>query len=1134
MGRLSLALLGTPEVRHDGRLLSFRTRKSVALLLYLAAEGGLHSREKITALLWPESDDERGRGSLRSALNFLRGELRDDGDAASHLVVGRDLLGFAFDSDYDLDVHHLKAAFALARAPAMPRDLVSKLRGAAERYRGDFLEGFSLIDSAAFDDWASAQRETWHRRADAVFDRLSQELFDGGESVAAREITARWVVFDPLNETAHRRLMQLHLAAGDRAAGLRAYEACCIVLDRELNAEPGPETEVLAERIRSGERANDVSDATTPSTSRPSAPLQDEAPLVGRMAEHAQLVAAYRASRRGKTQAVVIDGEPGMGKSRLVTEFLRWAVAQGAKVLHARAYETGGRLPYQPLVEALRGRVGQADVQMLPDVWLAELTRLLPELREYRPTLSDPPALGETDARSRLLEALARLGHGLAQRATMVLFVDDLQWADTASLDSLQYACRRWAAEETRLLFIASVRSDDLSATPALAEWMTVLGRGIPLSTLSLGPLTAEDTWRLAEAMGRMDGAFAQWLFHETGGHPLFVIETLKSLVEGPADSNGLYAQAAPYPSTTAPGVQRVIHDRLARLSPTAREALAAGAVLGDGFDFERVCRVAGLGEDPALRAVDELLARHVLRESRGGYVFGHDKIREVAYAEAGDARRRLHHRRALDVLEARRSASGELAHHALAAGLVERALPLSIAAGDEAMRLFAARDAARHYEQARALADGGTGRLGDGGIVPPSELSHLYLQLGRAYELTAQYPLARHVYEALVARARAARDPTIECAALNRLANLAATDLLDFQLQASLLGEALALAEAHGDSAGLAETEWNLSRLHLFRMDLEGAHTYAQRSLELASELRLDEQVARTLNWMALIEGVWGKWEDGQAHAERARVAYVALGDRVMEADSLVQLAHSRLRSGQLDDGLAAASAAHSISLQVDNSQGLADAARVLGFGLLERGVYVQALEVALKGVAAARLAGYAPLLCLDLALLGAVHRTLGDLEQARAAHEEASSIAQATGYPLFLELAAEELCADYAVLGEWPQAATHARQAVAASGHPGLYAGLVRWSVVESLLRDGETQLAVEEVHKFGLRTGNRRRYRIPCLRSLAVLAQWRGHDAEAMGHLREALVVAQEIGLVGELRQIESALAETLIGR
>ncbi|TMD87496.1 MAG: hypothetical protein E6I79_11550, partial [Chloroflexi bacterium] len=229
MSRLTLMLLREPEVRYDGQLLTFPTRKALALLIYLAMEGGMHSREKLTALFWPESDMAHGRAVLRSTLGYLRSALREgtptDSDntpaQTSHLIVERDSLGFDFASDCELDFAVLQTAWNLAQASArftassMTRDkshrhLLTQLERAVNLYRSDFLEGFFLRDAPGFDEWVSFQRATWNRRIRLVFDQLSQLQAEGGESRSAIETTTRWLTFDLLNEDAYRRLMQLY------------------------------------------------------------------------------------------------------------------------------------------------------------------------------------------------------------------------------------------------------------------------------------------------------------------------------------------------------------------------------------------------------------------------------------------------------------------------------------------------------------------------------------------------------------------------------------------------------------------------------------------------------------------------------------------------------------------------------------------------------------------------------------------------------------------------------------------------------------------------------------------------------------------------------------------------------------
>src|SRR5947209_14794966 len=429
---------------------------------------------------------------------------------------------------------------------------------------------------------------------------------------------------------------------------------------------------ILAERIRS---------QTSPARESlmHEAPSPQEAwefPLTGRAAEHRALVTAFQTTLAGHTQVATIEGEPGIGKTRLAREFLRWARAQGADVLEARAFETGSRLPYQPLVEALRSCLErEQDLQaLLSDVWLAELARLLPELGEQGRDLPPPLSLGEAEARTRLFEAIARLGHALARRAPVVLFIDDAQWADAASLDVLQYASRRWATAHLPVFLLCTFRSDDLASSVALADWLGSLERNLPVRRQALNALTFEETLRLVQSLfGAGKGtpgaggkgqpekdesieAWSKWLFAETRGHPFFLIEHLKLLAErrGPFhDKAGgvlitpdlIMHQAAAQSSLPA-SVRDLIHARLTRLSHHALTLCVAAAVLGDGCTFDQLYHVADINDSQALSALDEGVTRGLLQETGGRCFFAHDSVRAEVYAEAGEIRRQVFHRR--------------------------------------------------------------------------------------------------------------------------------------------------------------------------------------------------------------------------------------------------------------------------------------------------------------------------------------------------------------------------------------------------------------------------------------------------------------------------------------------------------
>jgi DNA-binding SARP family transcriptional activator len=198
MSHLSLALLGTPKILHAGQVVKFRSRKEQALLIYLASESGLHSREKIIALLWPDSDEAQGRTTLRRTLADLRSRI-EDANSQAHLIVERDMLGFDFSSDFVLDLHSIESTYSLAGGSSIlhrtigagSSSMILQLQHAASVFRGPFLEGFSLNEATNFENWIGFQREIWHQRISLILDRLSRLLYDAGDLLSARETAAR-------------------------------------------------------------------------------------------------------------------------------------------------------------------------------------------------------------------------------------------------------------------------------------------------------------------------------------------------------------------------------------------------------------------------------------------------------------------------------------------------------------------------------------------------------------------------------------------------------------------------------------------------------------------------------------------------------------------------------------------------------------------------------------------------------------------------------------------------------------------------------------------------------------------------------------------------------------------------------
>ncbi len=819
MGNLCLALLGPPEVRHADQLVLFSTRKELALLVYLAVEGRVYGRKSLSELFWPGGDTMHGRAALRITLLHLRHLLGEGagGVPGSHLLVARDTLGLDPTSALELDLQILHKAWTLARAstrtlPTMPGDarrvLLTQLEHATSLVRGMFLEGFALRDAPAFDDWVRFQRDSWQVRLHEVFDRLAHLQFEADELTSAFATVNRWLGLDPLHEEAYQRLMRLHFAAGDRGAALQTYEQCRAMLATHMQTEPAPETVALVSQMRTVAPPPRKKSPLLITQALSPAVLLD-GPLLGRTTELNILISAYQSVQQGQTQVVLLEGEVGIGKTRLATEFLVWAELEGADVLRGQAFETGGQLPYRPIIEALRPRIERENApdDLLSDTWLAELLHLLPELGDRYPDL---PSVGEERvvARNRLFEAVARLGQALAGRAPLLLFIDDIQWADAASLDLLHYLARRFAESQTPALLLLTLRVGEREMKPAFAEWRKGMERAVTLTRLQLGSLTPADVLRLLQVLAGATEKderrtvelerFGRWLFAETEGQPFYLMETLKVLIErgvlaAHPDEEGVwiidFTAAMEHEMVVRgffpPSVREVICARLDRLTQHAFALLVAGTVLGQGMTFERLCQVANLAEHDGLPALDEVLRSGLLNEAEhegwtvdhmnsGSYVFAHAKIRAVVSAEAGEARRSIFHRRALEVLQTAAPAA-ELAYHALAARLAEPAFHWMLAAGDEAMRVAAVRDAISFYEQARQLMGERVYGLDLRATFPAAEIESLYTHLGQAYELHAEWEKARMAYTSLLTYAQVSTLPDLESVALNRLATLTA-----------------------------------------------------------------------------------------------------------------------------------------------------------------------------------------------------------------------------------------------------------------------------------------------------------------------------------------------------------------------
>ena len=458
--RAEVRLLGGFDVRVDGRPVNgFESQKVRGLLAYLvAARGTLHSRERLAELFWPEQEPAGARSSLRQALYNLRSTLAPDppDPGWQPFPSNHQSVTFARDAPVWVDVEAFEEALRCGQGEHRPVPQV--LAQAVQLYRGDFLSGCPVRGSAEFEDWMAEQQERLREGAVQALRDLLSHYRDRGEHRLGIQCAQRLLAIDPLAEEAHRQLMSLYNLSGRRGRALSQYEGLRHLLDRELGVEPSEETHalyrsILREEQVAGERGEGVE------------PVGPVIPLVGRDRELAALRRVWGAVQRGTGAFTLLEGEPGVGKSRLAKSLLSEAEKTAGAVLLARCQGFEPEVPYQPIRDALRNGVGEdTDAARLalagaPPELTAEIALLLPELsrpHEMPAPAADPAARDRlADAVWQVLRRLTALAGRRSARPVVVL-LDDLHLAGRTTLGLLERLLPRLASAPVWILATAA------------------------------------------------------------------------------------------------------------------------------------------------------------------------------------------------------------------------------------------------------------------------------------------------------------------------------------------------------------------------------------------------------------------------------------------------------------------------------------------------------------------------------------------------------------------------------------------------------------------------------------------------------------------------------------------------------
>ena len=674
---LQVRVLGPLAVFRNGEAVRLpQSKKTRALLAYLAITGRSHRRDRLCALLWDVADDPRG--ALRWSLSKIRPLV--DTERERRLLADRE----------SVELHLPRSSLDWRAAR---RDLDAgvgaisdtRLQELASVFRGELLEGLDLLDFDEFTAWCAAERE--HARTCHVTVLHALATRYRGEPDRALGFARQLVRIDPLNQEARAALIRLLAEVGHRNEAYAQYESATRLL-KELGTKPNAELltvrgEIHARPHPSGNMADPAKEATTlPKTDERAPDCQRL--FVGRREERARLLAVLdRVRNEGRLAVFLLKGEPGVGKTTLFAELSAEARKRGTAVFEGTAYEAESGRPYGPWIDALR---------RLPELAIASehrdaLAPLLPELGKLDPN---------DQSRDRLFAGVVNVVATQSdENAAALLLFDDIHWCDDATAELLHYVAR--ICRGRRVAIVLGARDGELTDNESVMRALRSFRREGLIEEHLLLPLSQREIADLCERIG--SEADATEVFAQSGGNPLLAREL---------------AQAVSSSTEALPtSLRALVGDRLDRLPQETRDVLRWAAILGPAFQVALLTELTSLDFDPLMHALSVLERRALLRSSPADpdtYEFHHTLVHQVVYSEISEPRRKLMHLRVAKLLEGRvdpnERIAMQIAHHAGIGGEPALAARACLVAGNRCLRMFANAEAFAHARRGLRFAD--------------------------------------------------------------------------------------------------------------------------------------------------------------------------------------------------------------------------------------------------------------------------------------------------------------------------------------------------------------------------------------------------------------------------------------------
>lgn len=730
MSELRVQLFGHFSATFDGvPLTTLRTSRLQSLFAYLLLNrAASHFRYHLAYQFWPDSSESQALANLRNLVHLLRQSLPD---FDRFIQSDTQALHWRENAPFTLDVHEFERLLAFTPGGSLDKE---RLEQAVALYQGDLLP-------SCYDDWINPERERLHLAFLASLEGLAEITESLRDYSTALEYTRRLLQADPLHASANCQLIRLYSLMDNRPAALKAYKVYASRLEQELGITPDQETRDLYENLKNQRPGSHISVQ----------PVQTI--MVGRQTEWRRLQSIWRDATVGNPQAVFVRGEAGIGKTRLVEEFVQWGSRQGINTAIANCYPAEGTLSYTPIVSWLRS----LPMPLLDDIWLTELSRLMPEVLHTHPKFAPPLPLTESWQRQRLFEGLGRAI--LGKHRKLILVIEDIHWCDQDTLEWLHFLLRFDA--EAPILIVATERNDEATLPDHPLKLLQVaLTNAGKYSEIELKPLNQEESFQLAAQVAKqgthqvMSPDLAEHIFRETEGNPLFVVEMVRL-----GQPLQLQRQSPIESVPLSDKVQTILKWRINQLTPPTRELACLAAAIGREFRQDVLQQASGVPDDALVKALNELLQRKIVFEQTSErYDFTHDKLRQVVSTNLSNAHRRLLHRRVAEAYlhlagDASQSMSAEIASHYEQAGLTQPAIQYYLIASETAAGIFSNGEAVHWLQHAIYLFEAAEeGKKTSGSTA--QALAEMLVRLGDILVLTGQPVSAQQAYERALTQA--------------------------------------------------------------------------------------------------------------------------------------------------------------------------------------------------------------------------------------------------------------------------------------------------------------------------------------------------------------------------------------------